>query len=34
MARIDHFNDPDAPAANSIVVATTSFVLDSQAGSC
>jgi len=30
MARIDHFDNPDAPAANSIVVATTAFVLDSQ----
>ena len=30
MARIDHFNNPDAPPANSIVVATTSFVLDDQ----
>jgi ADP-ribose pyrophosphatase YjhB (NUDIX family) len=30
MARIDHFNNPDAPAANSIVVATTAFVLDDQ----
>lgn len=30
MARIEHFNDPNAPQANSIVVATTSFVLDDQ----
>jgi ADP-ribose pyrophosphatase YjhB (NUDIX family) len=28
MTRIDHFNNPDAPPANSIVVATTAFVLD------
>lgn len=28
MARIEHFNDPNAPAANSIVVAVTVFVLD------
>lgn len=28
MARIEHFNDPDAPAANSIVVACTVFVTD------
>jgi len=28
MARIDHFNDPRAPAANSIVVAITAFVID------
>ena len=30
MVRIEHFNDPDAPAANSIVSATTSFVLDDR----
>jgi ADP-ribose pyrophosphatase YjhB (NUDIX family) len=30
MARIEHFNDPYSPAANSIVVATTSFVQDEQ----
>jgi ADP-ribose pyrophosphatase YjhB (NUDIX family) len=28
MARIEHLNDPHAPEANSIVVATTSFVQD------
>jgi ADP-ribose pyrophosphatase YjhB (NUDIX family) len=28
MARTEHFNDPDAPAANSIVVACTVFVTD------
>lgn len=28
MARIDHFHDPDAPSANSIVVAVTVFVRD------
>lgn len=28
MARIEHFNDPAAPAANSIVAAVTAFVLD------
>jgi ADP-ribose pyrophosphatase YjhB (NUDIX family) len=28
MARIEHFNDPDAPAANSIVPACTVFVTD------
>jgi ADP-ribose pyrophosphatase YjhB (NUDIX family) len=28
MARIDHYRDPDAPAANSIVVAVTGFVRD------
>ncbi|GAA1028537.1 NUDIX domain-containing protein [Virgisporangium ochraceum] len=28
MSRIEHFNDPNAPKANSIVVATTAFVLD------
>jgi ADP-ribose pyrophosphatase YjhB (NUDIX family) len=30
MTRIDHFHNPDAPAANSIVVATTAFVLDGE----
>ncbi|NJC70833.1 NUDIX domain-containing protein [Planosporangium thailandense] len=30
MARIEHFNDPDAPNPNSIVVAVTAFVLDDQ----
>ncbi|MEV6526660.1 NUDIX domain-containing protein [Longispora sp. NPDC051575] len=30
MARIEHLNDPDAPQANSIVVAVTAFVLDDQ----
>jgi ADP-ribose pyrophosphatase YjhB (NUDIX family) len=28
MARIEHFNDPSAPKANSIVVAVTVFVAD------
>ncbi|MEO3820979.1 NUDIX domain-containing protein [Plantactinospora sp. B24E8] len=28
MARTEHYNDPDAPKANSIVVAVTAFVLD------
>jgi len=28
MARIDHFHSPDAPRANSIVVAVTAFVQD------
>src|SRR5262245_38109870 len=28
MARTEHFNDPDAPTANSIVVAVTVFVVD------
>ncbi|WP_328304447.1 NUDIX hydrolase [Actinomycetospora sp. NBC_00405] len=28
MARTDHFNDPDAPRANSIVIAVSAFVLD------
>jgi hypothetical protein len=28
VARIDHFHDPDAPKAFSIVVAVTAFVLD------
>src|SRR5690348_4226302 len=27
MARIEHFNDPNAPAPNSIVVAVTAFVV-------
>jgi ADP-ribose pyrophosphatase YjhB (NUDIX family) len=27
MARIEHFNDPEAPKPNSIVVAVTAFVL-------
>jgi ADP-ribose pyrophosphatase YjhB (NUDIX family) len=30
MARIEHFNDPQAPKANSIVVAVTAFVLDDR----
>lgn len=30
MARIEHYHDPEAPAANSIVVAVTAFVLDDQ----
>jgi ADP-ribose pyrophosphatase YjhB (NUDIX family) len=30
MARIEHFNDPNAPAPNSIVVACTVFVTDEQ----
>ncbi|MEU7875156.1 NUDIX domain-containing protein [Dactylosporangium sp. NPDC049140] len=30
MARIEHFNDPQAPEPNSIVVAVTAFVLDDQ----
>lgn len=30
MARIEHYNDPNAPRANSIVVAVTVFVLDDQ----
>jgi ADP-ribose pyrophosphatase YjhB (NUDIX family) len=30
MARIEHFNDPNAPKPNSIVVAVTAFVLDDQ----
>ncbi|MDG4778999.1 NUDIX domain-containing protein [Micromonospora sp. WMMD961] len=30
MARIEHYNDPDAPKANSIVVAVTVFVQDGQ----
>jgi ADP-ribose pyrophosphatase YjhB (NUDIX family) len=28
MARIDHYRSPDAPAANSIVVAVTAFIQD------
>ncbi|GAA1963383.1 NUDIX domain-containing protein [Amycolatopsis minnesotensis] len=28
MARTDHYQDPDAPRANSIVVATTAFITD------
>ncbi|TCP41616.1 ADP-ribose pyrophosphatase YjhB (NUDIX family) [Tamaricihabitans halophyticus] len=28
MARVDHYRDPAAPPANSIVVAATAFVLD------
>ena len=31
MARIDHYRDPSAPRANSIVVAVTAFVLDERA---
>ena len=30
MARIEHFNDPTAPTANSIVVAVTAFVRNDQ----
>ena len=30
MARTEYFNDPEAPKANSIVVAVTVFVLDDQ----
>lgn len=30
MARIDHFNDPDAPPANSIKSGCTVFVLDDE----
>jgi len=30
VTRIEHFHAPDAPAANSIVVAVTVFVLDEQ----
>ncbi|MEQ4300531.1 NUDIX domain-containing protein [Plantactinospora sp. B6F1] len=30
MARIDHYHEPDAPKANSIVVAVTVFVKDAQ----
>lgn len=28
MSRIDHFNDPDAPKANSVVPSTTAIVTD------
>jgi ADP-ribose pyrophosphatase YjhB (NUDIX family) len=31
MARIDHYNDPDAPPANSVVPSTTAVVTDEQA---
>lgn len=30
MARTEHYNDPQAPKANSIVVAVTVFVIDDQ----
>jgi ADP-ribose pyrophosphatase YjhB (NUDIX family) len=30
VTRIEHFNNPEAPKANSIVVAVTVFVLDEQ----
>lgn len=30
MARIDHFNNPDAPKANSVVPSTTAVVVDSE----
>ncbi len=30
MARVDHYHDPNAPAANSIKVAVSAFVLDEQ----
>ncbi|MEV0811411.1 NUDIX domain-containing protein [Micromonospora sp. NPDC050200] len=30
MARTEHYHDPDAPAANSIVVAVSVFVTDEQ----
>ena len=30
MARIEHFNNPDAPRANTIVVACTVFVTDDE----
>jgi ADP-ribose pyrophosphatase YjhB (NUDIX family) len=30
MARIDHFNNPDAPKANSVVPSTTAIVTDSE----
>jgi ADP-ribose pyrophosphatase YjhB (NUDIX family) len=30
MARIEHFNNPDAPPPNTIVSATTAFVLDEK----
>jgi ADP-ribose pyrophosphatase YjhB (NUDIX family) len=31
MARIDYYNDPDAPSANSVVPSTTAVVTDEQA---
>ena len=30
MSRIDYYNDPNAPRANSIVVAASAFVIDDQ----
>ncbi|WP_335986125.1 NUDIX domain-containing protein [Glycomyces sp. MUSA5-2] len=30
MSRIDHINDPDAPAPNSVVPSTVAFVTDEQ----
>jgi ADP-ribose pyrophosphatase YjhB (NUDIX family) len=30
MGRVEHFNDPGSPAANSIVVAATAFVQDDR----
>jgi ADP-ribose pyrophosphatase YjhB (NUDIX family) len=30
MSRIDHINNPDAPAPNSVVPSTTAFVLDEE----
>lgn len=30
MHRVDHLNDPDAPPANSIVVATSTYVTDAD----
>lgn len=30
MARIEYYNDPDAPAANRIIAATTAFVVDGR----
>jgi ADP-ribose pyrophosphatase YjhB (NUDIX family) len=30
MARTEYFNDPNAPKANSIVVAVTAFIVDDQ----
>lgn len=30
VSRIDHINNPDAPAPNSVVPSTTAFVLDSE----
>jgi ADP-ribose pyrophosphatase YjhB (NUDIX family) len=30
MARIDHYNDPNAPKANSVVPSTTAVVTDSE----